>query len=68
MGVDISIIHIYILTQELSFDFLRKNVFTPFRFSGLSVIVYWHLLVKMWVELFVSKDLGQVETVVSKKA
>ena len=33
----------------------RQLIFTPLRCHGLSVLVYWHLLVRLWVELFVSK-------------
>ena len=68
MGDDIPIIHVCILIQELYFDFLKKLVFTPLRCYGLSVVVYWYLLVRLWcVKLFVSKGLIQVETAVSKK-
>ena len=42
--------------------------FSPLRCYGYSVVVYWHLLVRLWVELFVSKGLIQVETAVGKKA
>ena len=54
--------------QELGFDFVKKPVFTPLTCYGISVVVYWYVLVRLWVELFVSKGLIQAETAVSKKA
>ena len=39
-----------------------------FRSYALSVAVWWYVLVRLWVELFVSQILIQVETTVSRKA
>ena len=58
MGVDISIIHVCILIQRLCFEFFKNLVFTLLRSYGISVIVYWCLLVRLWVELFASKRLN----------
>ena len=52
--VNISVIHVCILIQELCCFFL-KIVFTPLICYGLSDLVYWYLLVRLWVELFISK-------------
>ena len=68
MRVDISIIHVCILIQRLCLEFFKNLVFTLLRSYGISVIVYWCLLVRLWVELFASKRLVQVKTVVHKKA
>ena len=35
--------------------FLKKIVFTPLICYGLSDVVYWYLLVRLLVELFISK-------------
>ena len=58
MRVDISIIHVCILIQRLCFEFFKNLVFTLLRSYGISVIVYWCLLVRLWVELFASKRLN----------
>ena len=58
MGVDISIIHVCILIQRLCFEFFKNLVFTLLRSYGISVIEYWCLLVRLWVELFASKRLN----------
>ena len=47
MGVDISVNHACMLIQGLCFDFLKKLVFTSLRCYGLSVVVYWYLLVRL---------------------
>ena len=55
--------------RDYAFIFTKKKlVFTPPRCYGLSVVVYWYLLVRLWEELFVSKGLIQLVTVASKKA
>ena len=56
--VDISIIHVCILIQRLCFEFFKNLIFTLLRSYGISVIVYWCLLVRLWVELFASKRLN----------
>ena len=58
--VNISIIHICIVFQ-------KNLVFTPLRCYGISFAVYWYLLVRLWVELFVLKNMIQDKTAVSKK-
>ena len=68
MVVRISMIHVCTLIQELRFDFLKRLVFKLRRCYGHSAVVYWYLLVRLWVELFVSKGLMQVGTAVCKNA
>ena len=46
--------------------FFKKLHFTPLRCYEVSVLVYWYLFVRLWVELFISKGLVQTETTVSK--
>ena len=46
--------------------FLKKLHSTPLRCYEVSVLVYWYLFVRLWVELFISKGLVQIETTVSK--
>ena len=43
-------------------------VFAPLRLYGLSVAVWWYILVILLVELFVSQGLIKVETTVNRKA
>ena len=43
-------------------------VFAPRRIYERSVAVLWYILVRLWVELFVSQGLIQAETTVSTKA
>ena len=51
-GVEISIINVCILIHEQCFDFFKKFV---------RDIVYWYILIRFWMELFVSKGLLPVE-------
>ena len=43
-------------------------VFAPCKHYGLSVAVWWYILVRLWGELFVSQGLIQAETTVSKRS
>ena len=43
-------------------------VFALFRRYGLSVPVWWYILVRLWVKLFVSQGLIQAAMAVSRKA
>ena len=45
-----------------------SNSFAPRRHYGLSVAVWWYILVRLLVELFVSQGLMQAETTISTKA
>ena len=42
-------------------------VFAPRRQYGISVAAWWYILVRLWVELFVSQVI-QAETTVSRKS
>ena len=68
MGVHISIIHICII---ISVYWLFKQKLFSQHLDKMDLQLQYagrYLLVMLWVELFVSKDLIQVETTVSKKA
>ena len=56
------------VNSRTMFWFFLKLVFTSLSCYGLSVVLFWYLFVRLWVELFVSKGLIQVETTVTKKA
>ena len=43
-------------------------VLTQHRYYGLSVAVWWKILVRLWAELFVSQGLIQAEITFSGKA
>ena len=44
-----------------------QALFAPRRRYGVSGAVWWYILVRLWVELFVSQGLIKAETTVSRK-
>ena len=54
--------------QDTSAGVGFQQVFAPCRHYGLSVAVWWYVLVRFLVKLFLSQGLIQVVTTVNRKA